>query len=69
MNGRIIFFIADDAGLQLGVYGNKVIRSPNIDGLAQLGTTFMNAFTSVSSCSPRYYNELFEAVCLQNINI
>ena len=46
-------FLADDAGLQLGVYGNKVIRSPNIDGLAQQGTTFMNAFTSVSSCSPR----------------
>ena len=44
---------ADDAGLQLGVYGNKIIRSPNIDGLAQLGTTFTNAFTSVSSCSPR----------------
>ena len=44
---------ADDAGLQLGVYGNKVIRSPNIDGLAEQGTTFTNAFTSVSSCSPR----------------
>ena len=45
--------LADDAGLQLGVYGNTVIRSPHIDGLAQHGTTFMNAFTSVSSCSPR----------------
>ena len=44
---------ADDAGLQLGIYGNKVIRSPNIDSLAQQGTTFTNAFTSVSSCSPR----------------
>ena len=44
---------ADDAGMQLGVYGNDKIRSPNTDALAQKGTIFTNAFTSVSSCSPR----------------
>ena len=51
----INFILADDAGLECGAYGNEVIRSPNIDALAERGITFTNAYTSVSSCSPRLY--------------
>ena len=45
---------ADDAGLEAGIFGNPVIRTPNLDGLGRRSLKFTNAFTSVSSCSPRY---------------
>jgi len=35
-----------------GCYGNKVIKTPNIDSLAADGTRFTNAFCTTSSCSP-----------------
>ena len=46
-------YAADDAGFESGAYDNEVIRSPNLDALADDGVTFTKAFTSVSSCSPR----------------
>lgn len=45
---------ADDGGFELGAYRNKICQTPNIDALAQRGVIFNNAFSSVSSCSPRY---------------
>ncbi|VVC95476.1 unnamed protein product [Leptidea sinapis] len=42
----------DDGGFELGVYGNKICQTPNIDALARRSVIFNNAFTSVSSCSP-----------------
>jgi N-sulfoglucosamine sulfohydrolase len=49
---NVVLLIADDLGFQLGCYGNKVIRTPNIDGLAENGVRFTHAFAAVSSCSP-----------------
>ena len=49
----MIYFLADDGGFEIGAYGNKVIKTPNIDHLAEKGVLFTKAFTSVSSCSPR----------------
>jgi N-sulfoglucosamine sulfohydrolase len=49
---NVVLLIADDLGLDLGCYGNKVIQSPNIDALAGHGTRFSNGFACVSSCSP-----------------
>jgi N-sulfoglucosamine sulfohydrolase len=49
---NVVLLIADDLGLQCGCYGNPVIKTPNIDALAQSGTRFANAFASVASCSP-----------------
>src|SRR5262249_48080125 len=49
---NVVLLIADDLGLDLGCYGNKVIRTPNIDALAATGTRFTNGFACVSSCSP-----------------
>lgn len=36
----------------LGCYGNPWIRTPNLDRLAQMGTTFDNAYLSSSPCIP-----------------
>jgi N-sulfoglucosamine sulfohydrolase len=49
---NIVLIVADDLGMELGCFGNKVIRTPNIDGLAQKGVRFSNAYATVSSCSP-----------------
>ena len=50
---NIVVIIADDHGREaLGCYGNKVIKTPNIDLLASEGTRFANAFCTVASCSP-----------------
>jgi N-sulfoglucosamine sulfohydrolase len=49
---NVVLIIADDQGRDLGVYGNPVLKTPNLDGLAARGTLFTNAFATVSSCSP-----------------
>lgn len=48
---NIIFFIADDMSPELGCYGNKAIKTPNIDALAADGTIFTNAYATTASCS------------------
>src|SRR4029079_14368236 len=48
---NVLLVIADDQGLDLGVYGNSVLRTPNLDQLAARGTLFTDAFATVSSCS------------------
>ncbi|WP_380602636.1 sulfatase [Steroidobacter flavus] len=48
----VLLIISDDQGLDLGAYGNTVLRTPILDGLAARGTLFTNAFATVSSCSP-----------------
>lgn len=49
---NVVLLIADDLGFQLGCYGDKTIRTPNIDALAKNGVRFTHAFAAVSSCSP-----------------
>lgn len=50
---NIIVFIADDLGWEdLGVYGNPVVRTPNIDKLAKEGMRFNNFYLTASSSSP-----------------
>ncbi len=36
----------------LGCYGDKVVKTPTIDGIAQEGIRFTNAFCSAPSCTP-----------------
>lgn len=48
-------FTADDAGFEMGSYLNKICQTPNLDKLAKESLLFNNAYTSVSSCSPRYF--------------
>lgn len=50
---NIVLIVADDHGTDaIGCYGNKVIKTPNIDLLAADGIRFTNAFCTTASCSP-----------------
>ena len=50
---NIIFIMADDLGYgDLGCYGQKEIRTPNIDRLAEQGTRFMQCYTGSTVCAP-----------------
>ncbi|MBA4148474.1 MAG: sulfatase-like hydrolase/transferase [Verrucomicrobia bacterium] len=50
---NVIFILTDNHGAwTLGCYGNKEIRTPNIDKLAAEGTLFTRAFCNNSVCSP-----------------
>jgi len=50
---NIIFILSDDiAQGDLGVYGQKLIKTPNLDRLCKEGTRFMSAYTGTSVCAP-----------------
>ncbi|MHC4560804.1 MAG: sulfatase family protein, partial [Planctomycetota bacterium] len=49
---NVVLIVSDDHGLEtLGCYGNPVIKTPNLDGLATQGVRFTNAFCTTASCS------------------
>ena len=49
---NIIVFIADDAGMDFGCYGNNNIHTPHIDRLAASGLRFDKAFLASPQSSP-----------------
>lgn len=50
---NVIFILADDLGWgDLGCYGNRAIKTPNLDRLASEGTLFTQFYTAGSVCSP-----------------
>src|SRR3954451_12154079 len=49
---NVVLLIADDLGLEVGCYGDKVAKTPNLDALAKAGTRFENAFAVVAWCTP-----------------
>ncbi len=50
---NIIIIMADDQGLgDLGCYGAKAIKTPNIDGMAENGVRMTDFFSSSPVCSP-----------------
>ncbi|MCK4749309.1 MAG: sulfatase, partial [Bacteroidales bacterium] len=49
---NILWIIAEDFSPDAGCYGNKLVRTPNIDRLASEGRKFTKAFTSAPSCCP-----------------
>lgn len=50
---NILFILADDLGcFDLGCYGQKEIRTPNIDRLASEGTRFRQAYAGHAVCAP-----------------
>ncbi len=48
---NVVLFVTDDLSPDLGCYGNKVIKTPNLDRLATEATRFTNAFCTTASCS------------------
>lgn len=50
---NIILIVADDLGKHdLSVYGNLLIKTPNLDALATGGAIFTDAYASAPICSP-----------------
>lgn len=49
---NILFVMADDLGYaDLSCYGRREYRTPNIDGLAEKGTRFLQAYANSAVCS------------------
>ncbi len=49
---NILWLIAEDCGPDLGCYGNRLVRTPNLDRLASEGILYTRAYTSSPVCSP-----------------
>jgi iduronate 2-sulfatase len=49
---NILFIAVDDLRPELGCYGKSVIKSPNIDRLANLGVVFKSAYANYPVCGP-----------------
>src|SRR2546423_3445623 len=50
---NVVFILADDWGWgDLGCYGNRIIRTPNLDHLGRQGILYTNYYVNGSVCSP-----------------
>ncbi|MBL8267353.1 sulfatase [Steroidobacter sp.] len=50
---NLVLFIADDLSWHdVGTYGNRDVRTPNLDQLAREGMTFQRAFAASPTCAP-----------------
>jgi arylsulfatase A-like enzyme len=50
---NIIYLLADDLGYgDLGSYGQKLIRTPRLDRMAQEGIRFTQHYAGAPSCQP-----------------
>lgn len=50
---NVVFIMADDLGVgELGCYGQKVIRTPRLDGLAADGMRFTQHYSGFPVCAP-----------------
>ncbi|MDW7694283.1 sulfatase [Flammeovirgaceae bacterium SG7u.111] len=49
---NILWIVADDLGTDLGCYGEELVHTPNLDGLAAESQKYTNFFTVSAVCSP-----------------
>src|SRR5688572_32496246 len=49
---NVLLIIVDDLNTALGCYGHPLVKSPNIDRLAQRGIRFEHAYSHYPMCHP-----------------
>lgn len=49
---NVLLIVADDLNCDIGAYGNSVVKTPNIDRLAERGILFENAHNQYPLCGP-----------------
>ena len=49
---NVLFIAVDDLRASVGVFGDKLAVTPNIDALGTRGTVFANAHCQIAICNP-----------------
>ena len=49
---NILWIVGENLKLDLGCYGAKNVRTPNLDGLAANGMRYTHAFSTSPVCAP-----------------
>ena len=49
---NVLFIIADDLNCAIGAYGDRLVKTPNLDKLAKQGLIFSNAHVQYPLCGP-----------------
>jgi arylsulfatase A-like enzyme len=53
---NVLFVAVDDLRPELGIYGNPIVKSPNIDQLAKEGSFFSRHYVQVPTCGASRYS-------------